>query len=73
MIPVSKSESLEDNHQARIEDAEPTWKPTFPITDLPNYGPAPELVNQTWLNTDQPLKLVNLRGQVVLLDMWTFG
>ncbi len=34
---------------------------------------APELHNEVWLNTDQPLRLAELRGQVVLLDMWTFG
>jgi hypothetical protein len=41
--------------------------------DLPDLGPAPELTNETWLNTDQPLRLADLRGKVVLLDMWTFG
>ena len=41
--------------------------------DLPNLGPAPELMNEVWLNTDEPLRLANLRGKVVLLDMWTFG
>ena len=41
--------------------------------DLPEFGPAPELNNQVWLNTDQPLRLADLRGQVVLLDMWTYG
>lgn len=40
---------------------------------LPDLGPAPELENTTWLNTDQPLKLSDLRGRVVLIDMWTFG
>lgn len=39
---------------------------------LPNLGPAPELQNETWLNTDQPLHLADLRGSVVLIDMWTF-
>ncbi len=40
---------------------------------LPDLGPAPELTNQTWLNVDAPLRLADLRGKVVLLEMWTFG
>jgi thiol-disulfide isomerase/thioredoxin len=40
---------------------------------LRDYGAAPELTNSQWLNTDQPLRLADLRGKVVLLDMWTFG
>ena len=47
--------------------------PTLTTSDLEDLGPAPELTNITWLNTDQPLRLVDLRGQVVLLEMWTFG
>lgn len=39
---------------------------------LPDYGLAPELTNAIWLNVDQPLRLANLRGKVVLLEMWTF-
>jgi thiol-disulfide isomerase/thioredoxin len=42
-------------------------------SNLPDLGPAPELSNTTWLNVDAPLRLANLRGKVVLLDMWTFG
>ena len=44
-----------------------------PGVELENLGPAPELHNEVWLNTDQPLRLADLRGQVVLIDMWTFG
>lgn len=44
-----------------------------PQVQLENLGPAPELYNETWLNTDQPLRLAELKGQVVLLEMWTFG
>jgi hypothetical protein len=40
---------------------------------LENLGPAPELENEVWLNVDKPLRLSNLRGSVVLIDMWTFG
>ena len=39
----------------------------------PDLGLAPELTNETWLNTDAPLRLADLRGKVVLIDMWTFG
>lgn len=43
---------------------------TLHLNDL---GPSPELTNTTWINTEQSLRLADLRGQVVLLDMWTFG
>ncbi len=42
-------------------------------SEYPDLGPAPELENTVWLNTDGPLRLADLRGKVVLLDMWTFG
>ena len=40
---------------------------------LPDLGVAPELTNDVWLNTTEPLRLANLRGYVVLIEMWTFG
>ena len=40
---------------------------------LPDLGPAPELTNEVWLNTPVPLRLADLRGKVVAIDMWTFG
>ena len=40
---------------------------------LPVLGDAPELTNDIWLNTDVPLRLEDLYGKVVLIDMWTFG
>jgi len=39
---------------------------------LPDLGPAPELTNEIWLNVDAPLRLADLRGKVVAIDMWTF-
>ncbi len=41
--------------------------------NYPDLGPAPDLEGDTWLNTDTPLRLADLRGKVVLVDMWTFG
>ncbi len=40
---------------------------------LPDLGPAPELTNETWLNVDAPLHLADLRGKVVIVEMWTLG
>ena len=45
----------------------------FKITSLPDLGLAPELTNDIWLNVDAPLRLADLRGKVVLVEMWTFG
>jgi hypothetical protein len=45
----------------------------MPEVELVDQGPAPELENEVWLNVDGPLRLADLRGKVVLLEMWTFG
>jgi hypothetical protein len=41
--------------------------------NYPDLGAAPELAGEAWLNTAVPLRLADLRGRVVLVDMWTFG
>lgn len=56
--PTQSSESFMPNNQP---------------ASLPDLGPAPELTNTTWLNTDSPLRLADLREKVVALEMWTFG
>jgi len=43
------------------------------LASLPDLGPAPELTNDTWLNVPSPLRLADLRGKVVIVEMWTFG
>lgn len=45
----------------------------LPQPALADLGPAPELTNEVWLNAEGPLRLADLRGKVVLLEMWTFG
>ena len=63
----------------QVEDQQPDPAPTPVPTqvviraDLESKGPAPELVNETWLNTEGPLRLADLGDKVVLLEMWTFG
>ena len=54
-------------------DASPTDFSMFKTTSLPDLGLAPELTNDIWLNVDSPLRLADLRGKIVLLEMWTFG
>ncbi len=68
--------------------ATPTLPPTaIPTTSPPptptsqprakvvanDFGAAPEISTEVWLNTDQPLRLEDLLGQVVLVDFWTYG
>ena len=43
------------------------------LASLPDLGPAPEVTNSTWLNVASPLRLADLRGKVVIVEMWTFG
>jgi thiol-disulfide isomerase/thioredoxin len=52
----------------------PTQASTLPPTaaQYPDLGVAPELTNTVWINTTAPLRLADLRGKVVLLEMWTF-
>jgi thiol-disulfide isomerase/thioredoxin len=40
---------------------------------LPDLGLAPELDTKVWLNSPTALTLSHLKGEVVLLEMWTFG
>lgn len=42
------------------------------LARLPSRGVAPELSNETWLNSE-PLTLAELRGKVVMVEFWTFG
>ena len=45
---------------------------TKPALNLPNQGPAPELTNEVWINSE-PLQLADLRGNVVIVEFWTYG
>ena len=56
-----------------MKNTQPIDSPLSNAAILPDLGPAPELTNETWLNVDAPLRLADLRGKVILLEMWTFG
>ena len=72
--PVMKTENMPNLgvDPTEVPTQGPVVEPT-PAIELTNLGPAPELTNEVWLNTDRPLRLAELKGQVVLLEMWTFG
>ena len=50
--------------------AQPDQPPTAPAE---NYGRAPEITNDVWLNADEPIRIADQRGKVVLVEFWTFG
>lgn len=61
-----------------INDLTPTASPELPsptplAAALPDLGPAPDFTNEVWLNSDGPLTLESLKGEVVLVEFWTFG
>jgi thiol-disulfide isomerase/thioredoxin len=65
---AQQQSGLEPPMESRVEE------PTMPkLAVLPDLGPAPELTNTTWLNVETPLRLADLRGKVVMVEMWTFG
>jgi hypothetical protein len=80
-----RDHGTEDNEQELIlpqpdqlgrsySETPPAATPTQPpASALPDLGPAPDITNQVWLNTDEPLTLAGLRGKVVLVEFWTFG
>lgn len=65
---ISTNTDLEDVLEPKTNDVVESVEVT-----LEDLGPAPEIENEVWLNVDAPLRLADLRGSVVLLDMWTFG
>jgi hypothetical protein len=71
--PQARQNSLSDRTPTTEEPSSAAETDVPFRAELENFGPAPELTNEVWLNTEAPLRLADLRGKVVLLEMWTFG
>lgn len=53
------------------QDAVPDAAKPEPLAKMPVVGTVPpELVAEDWLNTDGPLTLADLRGEVVVVEFW---
>ncbi len=85
--PIVQSPTISETSSAETGSAETGSTETGTVVDsgsslsaehqlilagLPSRGVAPELFNETWLNST-PLKLADLRGKVVMIKFWTFG
>jgi cytochrome c biogenesis protein CcdA/thiol-disulfide isomerase/thioredoxin len=69
--------SLEQLREKNMKNDEVSdgLKPKGDESALPDLGTAPEFRGiSTWLNTDgKPISMADLRGQVVLVDFWTYS
>jgi hypothetical protein len=65
-----------ETEEVASDEAEAGRRPTEEqlrlLASLDTYGPAPELHNEVWLNSE-PVSLADLRGKVVMVEFWTFG
>lgn len=73
MPAVGLNSAAANTDAGEAASVSPTLKPAVASALLRDFGPAPEMTNTVWLNSDHPLRLADLRGKVVLLEMWTFG
>ena len=64
--PIAEPSDLAKNY------ADLTPEQQSVLAELRNRGPVPELTNEQWINSE-PLRLQDLRGQVVIVEFWTYG
>lgn len=72
---VAQSSTPDDRASTTEPTTEPTSSsPASPVAAPENLGPRRDLVGlDGWLNTEDIDSLDDLDGQVVLVEMWTFG
>lgn len=78
-VENTRVEKLEANVEATPEESAisntedgPSEQQLRLLASLQSRGPAPELPNDAWLNSEA-LRLADLQGKVVLVEFWTFG
>lgn len=71
-VPGSEDSARYDQADS-VKPLDPAQLPKARAVNLEDLGPAAELENKIWLNVERPLRLADLKGKVILLDMWTFG
>jgi len=67
---ASQQNASQNQGEAQAANKEPAMPK---VASLPDLGPAPELTNEVWLNVPYPLQIADLKGRVVIVEMWTFG
>ena len=72
LVLATESAVVGEMEEAEVVPVSPTATEAV-MLQLPDLGAAPELVNETWLNTDAPVTIASQRGKVILLEFWTFG
>lgn len=73
-LPVAdgQTESTQSNATQSNTTSSLTVAQAQILASLRDDGPAPELTNEVWLNSE-PLTLADLRGNVVIVEFWTYG
>jgi len=73
---ATQAPSPQPTAQPAAAMAEPTAMPApteVPVSLLPNEPIAPVIQSDTWINVTQPIVWDSLRGQVAMVEFWTFG
>ena len=71
VTPAVATVTVEESPQVAVVSALTAAQQAV-LDRLSNRTPAPELTNEVWINSE-PIQLADLRGQVVIVEFWTYG
>jgi len=69
--PLTPVSAMQDQDQDAPQTQTVTPAAALGI-DLPDMGLAPEISNEVWINSENALQLADLRGEVVMVEFWTY-